>query len=193
MANNGQKHVFISHATKDDDFVKKLRKSLEGSKIPVWVDSRKLRGGSKLKPEIATAIEKASSTIVVLSPNTVNSPWVRKEIKKSLQIEKGHPDDYRTIPILLPGIEPSALELWFDEEPVAIPINLDPGNLQNAMPKILTALGEQSPNDPEVAEINIKPVAELLLQLEDPIIKTSKGESRAYATARVSFDPKIAG
>jgi len=193
LANTKQKLVFISHATKDDDFVKKLRNSLGKVKIPVWVDSRNLRGGSKLKPEIATAIENANHTIVVLSPNTVNSPWVRKEIKKSLQIEKDHPDDYRTIPILLPGIEPSALELWFDEEPVAIPINLDPGNLQNAMPAILSALGEQLPTDTEVAEINIKPVAELLLQLEDPIIKTSKGESRACATARVSFDPKIAG
>ena len=102
MANTIQKHVFISHATKDDDFVKKLRESLEGSKIPVWVDSRNLRGGSKLEPEIETALENAKHTLVVLSPNTVNSPWVRKEIKKSLQIEKDHPDDYRTIPILLP-------------------------------------------------------------------------------------------
>ncbi len=130
---------------------------------------------------------------MVLSPNTVNSPWVRKEIKKSLKVEKDHPDDYRTIPILLPGIEPAALGNWFDKEPVAIPINLDPGNLQNAMPDILSALGEQLPEEKKVAEIKSKPVAELLLQLEDPIIKTSKGETRACATARVSFDPKIEG
>jgi len=193
LMNNQQKRVFISHATKDDDFVKKLRESLEKYKIPVWIDSRNLRGGSKLEPEIETAIKNAKHTIVVLSPNTVNSPWVRKEIKKSLEIEKGHPDDYRTIPILLPGIEPTALELWFEEEPVAIPINLDPGNLQNAMPGILSALGHQLPNDQEIVNIDSKPVAELLLELEDPFIKTSKGESRAYATARISFDPKIAG
>jgi len=188
-----QKHVFISHATKDDGFVKELRVSLEKYKIPVWVDSRNLRGGSKLKPEIETAIADAKHTLVVLSPNTVNSPWVRKVINKSLEIEKDRPGGYRTIPILLPGIKPSALELWFDEEPVAIPINLEPGNLRNAMPDILAALGEQLSNDKEVPEINIKPVAELLLQLEDPVIKTSKGESRACATARVSFDLKIDG
>lgn len=193
LANNEQKHVFISHATKDDGFVKKLRQSLENCKIPVWVDSRNLRGGSKLEPEIETAIRNAKHTLVVLSPNTVNSPWVRKEIKKSLEIEKDHPDGYKTIPILLPGIEPVALGNWFDEEPVALPINLEPGTLQNAMPDILAALGEQLPSDKEVPEINIKPVAELLLELKDPVIRTSKGESRACATACVSFDTKIEG
>lgn len=193
MAEVTHAYVFISHATKDDDFVKSLREALENYNIPVWVDSRNLRGGDKLEPEIETAIENAKHTIVVLSPNTVNSPWVRKEIKKSLEIEKGHPDDYRTIPILLPGIEPSALELWFDEEPVAIPIDLDSGDLQSAMPVVLSALGEQLPNDMEGADIKVKPVAELLLELEDPVIKTIKGESRAYATARVSLDMKTEG
>jgi len=50
-------HIFISHASKDDDFVKELRLKLEGHGLTVWVDSRNLRGGSKLKPEINDAIE----------------------------------------------------------------------------------------------------------------------------------------
>lgn len=77
-------HVFISHASKDDEFVKDLREALEGLSIPVWVDSRKLRGGAKLAPEINDAIEQARQVIVVISPNTVNSPWVRREISKAL-------------------------------------------------------------------------------------------------------------
>jgi tetratricopeptide (TPR) repeat protein len=193
MADIKKNHIFISHATGDDEFVKKLRESLEKYKIPVWVDSRNLRGGNKLNPEIETAIENARHTIVVLSPNTVNSPWVRKEIKKSLEVEKIRTDDYRTIPVLLPGIEISALELWFDEEPVAIPINLDHNTLQNAMPKILSALGEQLPNDVETEKIDSKPIAELLLELEDPVIKTLEGETRAYANARISFNSQIIG
>jgi hypothetical protein len=190
LDNNKKRYVFISHATKDDGFVKKLRESLEAYKIPVWVDSRNLRGGSKLEPEIDAAIRNARHTLVVLSPNTVNSPWVKKEINKSLEVEKDHPDDYRTIPILLPGIEPSALALWFDEEPVAIPINLEPGNLQNVMPKILSALGHQLPNDQECVTIDSKPVAELLLELRDPVMKEENGEHRACATAQLFFDPK---
>ena len=38
------------------------------------VDSRNLRGGSKLTPEIEQAIEQARQVIVVLSPNTINWP-----------------------------------------------------------------------------------------------------------------------
>ncbi len=52
LTNKEQGYVFISHATKDDSFVKKLQEFLEQYKIPVWVDSRSLRGGSKLEPEI---------------------------------------------------------------------------------------------------------------------------------------------
>ncbi len=68
--------VFISHATRDDAFVSELRLALEGLRLPVWVDSRNLRGGNALDPAIAQAIEQAHQVIVVLSPQTINSPWV---------------------------------------------------------------------------------------------------------------------
>ena len=80
--------VFISHATSDDAFVSELRRRLEGLHIPVWVDSRNLRGGNALAPEIAQAIEQARQVLVVLSPRTINSPWVRREIRQALQVQK---------------------------------------------------------------------------------------------------------
>jgi hypothetical protein len=81
-------HIFISHATGDDAFVRELRLALEALNLPVWSDSRNLRGGDKLAPEIEKAIEEARYVIVVLSPKTVNSPWVRKEISKALEVEQ---------------------------------------------------------------------------------------------------------
>src|SRR5215207_4364798 len=120
--------IFISHAGSDDAFVKQLRQTLEGQGLSVWVDSRNLRGGAKLAPEIASAIEQARQVLVVLSPETVNSAWVRKEIQQALQVEqRRQADGYCVIPLLLPGIRPSALGNWFEEEPVAIPIELAPG------------------------------------------------------------------
>jgi TIR domain len=136
--------LFLSHASADDAFVAELRKALEPLQLPVWVDSRKLRGGSRLAPEIATAIEEARHFVVVLSPNTVNSPWVRREIQKALKIEKSRKaDEYRVIPLLLPGITPGALGTCFAKEPVAVPV--DPGNVSAAMPALLAALGERLP------------------------------------------------
>jgi hypothetical protein len=120
-----QHHIFISHSSKDDPFVKELREALESLGLAVWVDSRNLRGGAKLKPEIGEAIEQARQVIAVLSRYTIDSPWVRKEIQKALEVERGRKDeDYRVIPVLV-GVGPAALENWFDEEPLAVPVRVD--------------------------------------------------------------------
>jgi len=185
-------HVFISHATKDDAFVKKLREALESYGIVVWVDSRELIGGNKLAPEIESAIAEARQFIAVLSPNTINSPWVRKEIQKALETAKQRKDDgYRVIPLLLPGIEHSALGLWFDEEPVGIRIEIKAGGLGEAMPAILAALGENLPDDKQsIQEPDARLVAELKLKLRGASIEeVGEGKWRAKGTAQLTYDP----
>ncbi|MGH9761842.1 MAG: TIR domain-containing protein, partial [Blastocatellia bacterium] len=185
-------HIFISHASDDDAFVKQLREALEAHHLPVWVDSRNLRGGDKLAPEIEKAIEDARQVIVVLSPNTVNSSWVRKEIKKALEVEGRKKDSgYRVIPLLLPGIKPSALEAWFKKAPVAVPVQLITGGITEALPQILTALGERAPDDLHPApEPPPPPVAELKLKLNDAKLEqVAEGKWRALATAQLIYDP----
>jgi hypothetical protein len=115
----------------------------------VWVDSRNLRGGDKLAPEIEEAIEEAGSFRAVLSPDTVNLPWVWREIQKALEIERRRSGGYRVIPVMLPGIEPSVLgrRLPTDRKP----------------PKAVEA----------------GPMAELLLKLVDPLVETVEGKREA--------------
>ncbi|HEY0323360.1 MAG TPA: TIR domain-containing protein [Pyrinomonadaceae bacterium] len=186
-----QRHIFISHSSQDDAFVKGLREALEGQGLTVWVDSRSLRGGNKLTPEIDEAIEEARQVIVVLSPNTINSPWVRKEIQKALEIEgKRQMEGYRVIPLLLPGVEPSALPLWFDVEPVGVLVEIKAGGLSEALPDILAALGESLPADRQPAkEVASKPVEELTLKLNDLEIETKDGKRRAKAYAQLTYEP----
>src|SRR5712691_4865496 len=183
--------VFISHATRDDAFVRELRLALEGLHILVWVDSRNLRGGNALAPEITQAIEQARQVLVVLSPHTINSPWVRREIRQALQVQKScQADGYCVIPLLLPGIEPAALEAWFDEEPVAVPIRLTTAGLSEALPRILAALGEYAPDDLQpVQEVAASPVEDLVLELCDPHIHTMEGKRRVTATATLVYAP----
>ncbi len=172
--------VFISHASADDGFVADLRRRLEDLRIPVWVDSRELRGGSKLAAEIEAAIAGASHVLAVLSPSTVNSPWVRREIGKALAVERARRDGFRVVPVLLPGVTAQALELWFPEEPVAVAVQVGPGGLSAALPALLAALGERLPTDPQpFADADAKPVAELVLKLTDPRIETAEGKRRA--------------
>lgn len=183
-------HVFISHASADDGFVKDLRVALESHRIPVWVDSRNLRGGQKLAPEIAQAIEDARQVLVVLSPSTVNSAWVRKEIRKAVEVEGKRSDGYRVVPILLPGITPTALENWFDKEPVAIAVEVKPGGLMESLPDIFAALGEKLPDDHGRNQaVAGRPVHELLLKLSDPKIETREGARQVSALAVLSYDP----
>jgi len=188
-------HIFISHASDDDDFVRKLRIALEESGLPVWADSRKLRGGDKLAPEIEDAIAQARQVIVVLSPNTINSPWVRREIQQALQVEKQRKGDgYRVIPLLLPGVQPSALQLWFDEEPVGVKVELKTDGINEAMPQVLAALGERLPDDHQPAPKAVsQPLEELVLKLTDPRIESIDGKRRAMATATLIYEPAASG
>lgn len=185
------KSVFISHTSAEDNFVAELRQALESHGILVWVDSRKLRGGNKLAPEIEQAIDEARQVLVVLSPQTVNSPWVRTEVRKALTVEKqGGTDGYHVIPLLLPGLTVGALGTWFDEEPMAVRIELTPGGLSVALPAILAALGEQLPTDYQPPQTTpSKPLEELLLRLSDPAIATVDGKTRVSATATLIHEP----
>jgi hypothetical protein len=185
------KHVFISHSSRDDVFVKELREALEGCGLPVWVDSRDLRGGAKLAREVEEAIERARHFVAVLSTHTVNSPWVRREIQKALEVERDRKDEgYSVIPLLLPGVEPSALESWFDEEPVGVRVEIKAGGVSEALPEILAALGERLPNDRQpVSTFAPQPVEELILKLGDLEIKTEDGKRRARAVAQLVYEP----
>ncbi len=184
-------HIFISHTSKDNGFVTELRDTLETHGLTVWADSRNLRGGSKLAPEIEEAIEAARQFIVVISPNTANSPWVRKEIQKALEVERTRKDEgYRVIPLLLPGIEPSALLLWFDEEPVGVRVEVKAGGLSEALPQILTALAERLPTDRQsINDVASQPVEELILRLDDLKIENKDGKRRAQAVAQLVYEP----
>ncbi len=192
MAN---KHIFISHASADDGFVRELRIKLELQGLTVWVDSRNLRGGDQLKPEIKQAIEEARHVLVVLSPKTINSAWVRDEIQMAEDVAKTKNkknEDYRVIPLMLTGIEPAALKMWFKEEPVGEKINqLEVGNLQENLPHILAALGERLPDDrPASTAIKTKPVAELLLELSDPkLTQQEDGTFQISSKAELEYIP----
>ncbi|MCP4700873.1 MAG: CHAT domain-containing protein [Gammaproteobacteria bacterium] len=176
--------IFISHSTLDDGFVRQLREALEGRGITVWTDSRELTAGDSLEARIQAAIRDAGYMIAVLSLNAINSHQVPWEIRYALAHNK------KVIPLLLPGIQSSALRLWFDKEPLAIAISPKPGGLDQALPALLAALGRQLPNDPQpVTEVAAQPLAELVLCLRRPGIETSEGKRRQYAEAELIFYP----
>ena len=59
--------LFISHSSYDDGFVREIRLALADLRQDVWIDSREVRGGGLLWPQIKEAIEGASAYAVVVS------------------------------------------------------------------------------------------------------------------------------
>jgi hypothetical protein len=136
------------------------------------------------------AIRAAPSFIVVLSQETVNSPWVKREIDLALAVQAARGPGYRVLPLLLPGMKPAALGLWFPREPLAVPVALAPGRLAEALPAILAGLGLRLPEDQAIPQpVAPQPVHELILELRDPEFATVKGVRRARATATLVYEP----
>ena len=189
----GQEHIFISHSSKNDDVVKRLREILELEGFLLWVDSREFTGGDILEDTLQEKIKTAKSFIILLSIEALSSEWVQKELKLAHKVAKERKDEgYKVISIIMPGVPAGLLKPFFPKEPIHI--FLEKGatgpDLDSKMPHILAALGKELPNDWEPpTPIKAEPVEELILELTDPIIEEKDGIRRATATAVLTYNP----
>lgn len=121
--------VFISYSRKDIDFVRKLAGDLETAGYDVWWDITDLRGGDDWVRNIPEAIKASRYFIVVLSPNSIESEWVRKEYTQALSLRK------KIIPIML-----AACEVPFALNTINF-VNFSEGEYADNFTKLLTPLG----------------------------------------------------
>ena len=188
-------HLFLSHSSADDGFVRELGEALADLGQPVWIDSRQLRGGDPLESEIQAAIEAAAGLAVLVSPASLQSRWVGKELRHGLklQAERGR-TAFPVIPLSLNSTRLGVLEDFFAEEPTYIPVSSGAGGATAAVHDILVALGHRLPTDrPPVAQPRPEPVAELVLELSDLGFDEQDGVRRPAARARLVYEPAIAG
>ena len=79
--------VFISYSTKDEDFAKRLHSRMRDEGLRVWYSPEDIKGGQKLHEQIDQAVRVYEKLLLVLSPNSMNSEWVKTEIRKARKIE----------------------------------------------------------------------------------------------------------
>jgi hypothetical protein len=91
--------LFISYSGKDADFVEKLAKDLVTQGLKVWWDKWVMKVGDSLHKKIQDGISNSAWLGVVLSPNSVSSPWVEKELNSALMKELEQKDVF-VLPIL---------------------------------------------------------------------------------------------
>jgi len=78
--------VFLSHNSTDKPFVRLLAEDLRASGATIWLDEVELRVGDSLILKIADAISEADFILACLSPHSIASSWVRKELAIALTL-----------------------------------------------------------------------------------------------------------
>lgn len=82
-----QKKVFLSHSHADKKFCRYLARKLDSAGIKVWVDNAEIRIGDSLIEKLRSAIDEVDYVIAVLSSNSVESEWVKRELDIAMNQE----------------------------------------------------------------------------------------------------------
>lgn len=96
--------VFLSHNHGDKDFVRKLARDMENHGVRYWLDEAEMKIGDSLIQKIREGIDSVNFFAVILSPNSVEAPWVVNELDVAMNHQiNGKP--IKVLPILLKECE----------------------------------------------------------------------------------------
>lgn len=82
------KEIFISYSRRDQEFVTRLASDLNAQVAGVWFDRSSIQLGEKWQDEIMEGIRDCKAFILVLSPDAMESRYVREEVNKALELGK---------------------------------------------------------------------------------------------------------
>lgn len=80
--------IFLSHSSLDRHFANSVAETLRSHGIPVWYSRSNILGAQQWQDEIGEALRRCDWFIVVLSPNSVQSMWVKRELMFALNENK---------------------------------------------------------------------------------------------------------
>ncbi len=85
MSGGRPSEVFVSHADADAPLASAVARTLSGHGVGVWYSRRSLRGGDAWQDEIGAALGRCDWFVVLLTPRSCVSEWVRREVKAALR------------------------------------------------------------------------------------------------------------
>ena len=92
-----RKEVFLSHSSKDRAFVVRLAGILKRHGIKYWYSATHIVAAKQWHDEIGRALKRCGWFLVVLTPEAVESVWVKRELLFALNDDRYNE---RIIPIL---------------------------------------------------------------------------------------------
>ena len=100
---------FISFSYSDHAFASRLHARLNDAGVRVWFSPKDIRGGEKLIDQVSGAIQSHDRLLLILSKKSMQSEWVKTEIRRALLAE-GKTERRKIFPIRLCSME--ALRDW---------------------------------------------------------------------------------
>lgn len=84
--------IFLSHSSTDKRFAKRLAHVFDHHKLAYWYSQRHIVGAQEWHDEIGKALAKCNWFVLVLSPASAKSKWVKHELLFALEQKayKGH-------------------------------------------------------------------------------------------------------
>jgi hypothetical protein len=77
---SGKTHrVFLSHSSQDLWISERIKEKIEEIGVEVWLDAVDLPGGSNVKERIREGMRSSTECLILLSPASRGSDWVRHE------------------------------------------------------------------------------------------------------------------
>ncbi len=109
MAETDYKYdVFLSHASEDDEFVKRLADNLERAGADVFDDARSIKPGEHITLKVSKALKASRKLVFIMTPASASKNWPQAE---SLYHSFADPtnQERRLIPLMLEDCEPPDL------------------------------------------------------------------------------------
>jgi hypothetical protein len=91
-------NIFISYAPENEDLARDLASRLTEAGQQVWYSGGRVLPGDNAASEIGSALESSDAMIVLVTPESMRSEWVRQEINFALGSSKYAG---RVIPVLV--------------------------------------------------------------------------------------------
>ena len=79
--------IFISYAREDYEIVNRIAEDLVRNKYYIWIDKWQLNYGDSLSDKIRTALVESSVVMIMISKNSVQSDWCKRELDEALNNE----------------------------------------------------------------------------------------------------------
>lgn len=81
---NPEVRIFICHASEDKKSARKIASRLSSVGADIWLDEKEIGVGDSIVEKIDSGLESASHVAVLLSTNSVDKPWVKRELSAAL-------------------------------------------------------------------------------------------------------------